>query len=320
MLPAARQLLDTEARAIARASERLGPAFERAVSFILDSSGKTVTTGIGKSGFVARKLAATLCATGTPAAFLHPAEAVHGDLGLVEPGDVVVLISKSGSTEELVRLLPRLQEAGVVRIGLLGNVESPLARGCDAVLDASVEHEGDPHNLVPAASAIVATALGDALAVALMQARQFSPEDFGVFHPGGQIGRNLRLRVRDAMHSDVARVHAGEALRDVVIAMTKQPLGAACVVSPEGRMVGLITDGDLRRALERHDDIRGLTAADVMTARPLNIGPEALLREALLLMENRPRQLSVLPVVGEGGEVMGLIRLHDVYRVGLPSR
>jgi arabinose-5-phosphate isomerase len=298
----------------------LGAAFERAVSLILDSSGKTVTSGMGKSGFVARKLAATLCATGTPAAFLHPAEAVHGDLGLLEPGDVVVLISKSGSTEELVRLLPRLQQAGVARIGLLGNVESPLAQGCDAVLDASVEHEGDPHNLVPAASAIVATALGDALAVALMEARQFSPEDFGVFHPGGQIGRNLRLRVRDAMHAEVARVAAGEALRDVVIAMTKLPLGAACVVSPEGLMVGLITDGDLRRALERHDDIRGLTAADVMTARPLSIGPEALLREALLLMENRPRQLSVLPVVSEGGEVMGLIRLHDVYRVGLPSR
>jgi arabinose-5-phosphate isomerase len=315
MLPIARSLLDAEARAIARASSRLGAGFERAVSLIMDGSGKVVATGIGKSGFVARKLAATLCATGTPAAYLHPAEAVHGDLGLVEPGDIVILISKSGSTDELVRLLPRLQQAGTQRIGILGNVDSPIGRACDAVLDASVECEGDPHNLVPAASAITATALGDALAVALMQAREFSPEQFGAFHPGGQLGRNLRLRVSDVMHSDaeVPWVRPGDALRDVVIAMTRLPLGAACVLNGDGTLAGLITDGDLRRALERHEDIRGLRACDVMAARPLTVAPDASLREALVLMERRPRQLSVLPVVEVDGRAAGLLRLHDIY-------
>jgi arabinose-5-phosphate isomerase len=315
MLAAARALLDSEARAIARASARLDGRFERAVGLVLACSGKVITSGIGKSGFVARKLAATLCATGTPAAYLHPAEAMHGDLGLVEPGDVIILISKSGATEELVRLLPRLQALGATRVGILGNVDSPLARGCDAVLDASVEGEGDPHNLVPAASALVATALGDALAIALMHAREFSPEQFGLLHPGGQLGRNLRLRVADVMHAgdQVPWVRPGDALRAVVIAMTAKPLGAACVLCEDGSLAGLITDGDLRRALERHEDIRGLSAADVMTERPATVLPDLLLRDALALMETRTRQLSVLPVVDGQGRAAGLLRLHDIY-------
>lgn len=319
MLPAARNLLDTEARAITRASERLGPDFERAARLVLEAEGRVVTTGMGKSGYVARKLAATLCATGTPASFLHPAEAVHGDLGLVQASDVVILISKSGATEELVRLMPRLHQAGVACIGILGNLDSPLARGCQAVLDARVEQEGDLHNLIPAASAIVAAALGDALAVALMQAHQFGPEDFGAFHPAGQLGRNLRLHVRDAMHTgdDVAWVTPETALRDVVIAMTRSSLGAACALTPQGILAGLITDGDVRRALETYDDIRPLRAADIMTVAPLAIGPDATLREALVMMENRPRQLSLLPVVERDGKALGLLRLHDVYQAGL---
>ena len=261
MLSVARNLLNAEARAIARASERLDGHFEQAAGLLLEATGKIVTTGIGKSGYVARKLAATLCATGLPATFLHPAEAVHGDMGVVEPGDVVILISKSGATEELLRLLPSLRQSGAAVVGILGNLDSALARGCDAVLDASVEAEGDPHNLVPTASAITAAALGDALAVALMHARQFGPDDYGTFHPAGQLGRNLRLKVRDAMHGgdDVCWVQPGEPLRSVVIGMTQKPLGAACVLSPEGGLAGLITDGDLRRALETHDDIRPLT-------------------------------------------------------------
>ncbi|MGJ5814947.1 KpsF/GutQ family sugar-phosphate isomerase [Paludibaculum fermentans] len=319
MLPAARHLLETEARAIARASERLGDDFEHAARLILQAEGRVITTGMGKSGYVARKLAATLCATGTPASFLHPAEAVHGDLGLVQTGDVVILISKSGATEELVRLAPRLQQAGVSCIGILGKTDSPLARVCQAVLDAGVDQEGDLHNLVPAASAIVAAALGDALAVSLMQARQFGPEDFGVFHPAGQLGRNLRLHVRDAMHTgdDVAWVTPEAALRQVVIVMTRRSLGAACVLTPQGALAGLITDGDVRRALELHDDIRPLRAADIMTVAPQTIGPDATLREALVLMENRPRQLSLLPVVDSESKSLGLLRLHDIYQAGL---
>lgn len=319
MLPAARHLLETEARAITRASQRLGPEFERAVRLILESEGRVITSGMGKSGYAARKLAATLCATGTPASFLHPAEAVHGDLGLVQAADVLVLISKSGATEELVRLLPRFQQAGAACIGILGNLESPLARACHAVLDARVDQEGDPHNLVPAASTIVAGALGDALAIALMQARQFGPDDFGLFHPAGQLGRNLRLHVRDAMHTGdaVAWVEPHTPLRQVVIAMTRSSLGAACVLTAEGALAGLITDGDVRRALEAHDDIRPLRAADVMTAQPRSIPPDATLREALVLMENRPRQLSLLPVVDPEGKALGLLRLHDIYQAGL---
>lgn len=319
MLPVARHLLETEARAITRASQRLGPGFETAARLILNSDGRVVTSGMGKSGYVARKLAATLCATGTPASFLHPAEAVHGDLGLVQTADVVILISKSGATEELVRLVPRLQQAGAACIGILGNLESPLARVCQAVLDARVEEEGDPHNLVPAASSIVAAAIGDALAVALMQARQFGPADFGLFHPAGQLGRNLRLHVRDAMHTGdaVAWVEPETPLRQVVIAMTRRPLGAACVLTPQGSLAGLITDGDVRRALEAHDDIRQLRATEVMTANPRSIGPEASLREALVRMENRPRQLSILPVVDTNGKALGLLRLHDIYQAGL---
>lgn len=315
MIDAARRLLECEARSIERASARLGADFERAVGLLADCTGKIIASGMGKSGAAARKLAATLCATGVPAVFLHPAEAEHGDFGLAEPGDVAVLISKSGTTAEVVRLARRLQELGAPRIGILGRTDTELARLCDAVLDASVDEEGDPYNLIPAASAIVATALGDALAVALMVARRFDPEHFGRLHPGGQLGRNLRLRVRDAMHAgeQVAWVRPETALREVVIEMTRKPLGAACVLDEQGRLAGLITDGDLRRALERHEDIRGLAAADVMTRTPVTVAPEALLAEALVLMERRPRQLSVLPVVDSAGLALGLLRLHDIY-------
>ncbi|MFZ5928748.1 MAG: KpsF/GutQ family sugar-phosphate isomerase [Acidobacteriota bacterium] len=316
MIDAARKLLTCEARSIERASARLGAEFESAVRLLAGASGKIVTAGMGKSGAAARKLAATLCATGSPAVFLHPAEAEHGDFGLLEPGDVLILISKSGTTPELLRLAARSRDAGVSRIGICGRLDTELARLCDAALDASVEEEGDPYNLIPASSAIVATALGDALALALAGLRRFSPDDFCLLHPGGQLGRNLRLRVRDAMHSgdEVPWVRPQSPLREVVIAMTRKPLGAACVLDEEGRLAGLITDGDLRRALERFEDIRPLTAADVMTRTPVIISPGATLRDALLLMERRPRQLSVLPVVDPSGLALGLLRLHDIYQ------
>ncbi len=317
MIDAARKLLACEARSIERASARLGAEFERAVHLLADCAGKIVTAGMGKSGAAARKLAATFCATGVPAVFLHPAEAEHGDFGVLEPGDVLVAVSKSGSTAEVLRLAARARDLGAARIGICGRMDTELARLCDVALDASVEEEGDPYNLIPASSAIVATALGDALAVALAAARRFSPDDFGLLHPGGQLGRNLRLRVRDAMHAggEVPCVRPGDSLREVVIAMTRRPLGAACVLDDKGRLAGLITDGDLRRALERHEEIRGLRAEDVMTRTPVTVAPDALLRDALLLMERRPRQLSVLPVVGEDGRATGLLRLHDIYRV-----
>jgi len=315
-----RAAMEAEAEAIAVAARRLDSQFSRAVELILQHGGKVVVTGIGKSGRVAQKLVATLSSTGTPAVFLHPAEAVHGDLGVYAPEDPTIMISKSGATAELLRLVGVLRDFRSPLIGILGNTSSPLASELDIVLDASVRAEADPHNLAPTSSA-VALALGDALALAIMQGRRFTPEDFAVYHPAGQLGRNLELVVGAVMHgtADTAWAKPGDSLRAVVIAMTRHPLGAACVIDEEGRLAGLITDGDLRRALEKHDDIRQLCAAQIMTATPTRIGPDARLHEALRLMEDRPSQIYVLPVVDPAtGHCLGLLRLHDIYH-GRPS-
>src|SRR5579872_5706059 len=302
-LAAARHAIEIEAESLARAAERLDGELVRAVDLILAHPGKVVVTGIGKSGHIARKVVATLCSTGTAAVFLHPSEAVHGDLGIYTPGDPTIFVSKNGSSAELMALVPLLRQFHSPLIGILGTATAPLAAHLDIFLDASVEREADPNNLAPTASAVTALALGHALAIALMCARNFTPEEFGRFHPGGQLGRNLKLSVRQAMHAgdEVAFVSPDAALRDVIIAMTERPLGGACVVAADGCLAGFVTDGDLRRALTAHDDIRGLRAADVMTARPVTIGPDATLGEALELMERRPSQISVLPVVDEGG-------------------
>jgi arabinose-5-phosphate isomerase len=315
-LAAARAAMEIEAGALHLAADRLGPELIRAVDLVLAHPGKVVVTGIGKSGHIARKIVATFCSTGTAAVFLHPAEAVHGDLGIYTPGDPTILISKNGSSAELLALVPLLRDFRSPLIGILGNAASPLAGQLDLLLDASVEREADPHNLAPTASAVTALAIGHALAIALMCARNFTPEEFGRFHPGGQLGRNLRLSVREAMHSgdEVASVAPQTSLRDVIIAMTRRPLGAACVVAPDGTLAGFITDGDLRRILTSHDDIRGLRASDAMTASPVTIGPDASLGEALELMERRPSQISVLPVIDSGGRSLGILRLHDVFR------
>jgi arabinose-5-phosphate isomerase len=312
---AARAAVEIEAAAIAAAGERLDGNLSRAIELVLSHTGKVVFTGIGKSGHVARQLVATLCSTGTPAVFLHPAEAIHGDLGIYSPADPTVLISKSGATAELLRLVPILREFGSPLVGIIGCVSSPLAAQVDVLLDASVEREADPDNLAPTASTVVALALGHALAVGLIAARNFTPEEFGRYHPGGQLGRSLRAKVAEAMHAgdEVAWAAPGDSLKQVIIRMTERPLGAACVLAPGGGLAGLITDGDLRRALRNHDDIRTLCAADVMTASPVTIPSSAPLREALRLMENRPSQISVLPVVdAESGLCAGLVRLHDI--------
>src|SRR5580700_6936032 len=314
---AAREAMEVEAEAIRAAGQRLDHNLERAVDLILAHPGKVVVTGLGKSGHVARKIVATLCSTGTPAVFLHAAEASHGDLGIYSPGDPTLMVSKSGNTAELLALIPFLRELPSRRIGIIGNPRSPLAAEMDVVLDASVEREADPENLAPTASATVALSLGHALAVALMRARNFSPADFRRFHPGGHLGRSLRMTVRQVLHGrdEVAWAELDSSLKHVVIAMTRHPWGAACVVDSTGALAGLITDGDLRRALQAHDDIRALCAADVMTVNPVTIGPDALLLDALRLMEDRPSQISVLPVVDpKDGQCLGLVRLHDIYR------
>ena len=314
-LQAAQSAMEIEAAAIARAATRLDGALIRAVELILAHPGKVVVTGIGKSGHIARKMAATFSSTGTASVFLHPADAAHGDLGIYTPGDPTVLISKNGSSRELLELAPLLRQFDSPLIGILGSAASPLAAKMDVVLDASVEREADPHNLAPTASAVTALAIGHALAVALMEARNFTPEEFGRFHPGGQLGRNLRCSVREAMHAGehCAMVAPGAPLKEVIIAMTRRPLGGACVVSSDGSLEGFITDGDLRRALTTHDDIRSLHAADAMTRAPVTIGPDATLGAALELMERRPSQISALPVIDETGRALGILRLHDIY-------
>ncbi len=312
--------MEVAARSIEIASQRLDGNLTRAVEIILAHPGKVVVSGIGKSGHVGQKIAATLCSTGTPAVFLHAAEATHGDLGVYSPGDPTILISKSGSTGELVRLVPILRQFESPLIAIVGNLNSPLASEADVVLDGRVSREADPLDIVPTASAVVALALGDALAAALMVARRFTPQDYHRFHPSGQLGRNLGLRVEDVMHrgARVAWVSPDTSLRDVVIRMTECPLGAACVVDEEFHLLGLITDGDVRRALKKYDDIRPLRASDVMTARPISVTPEVSLKEAAALMENRAMQISVLPVrQGENGPCVGLLRIHDIYQANI---
>lgn len=316
-LAIAREVLEAEAQAILRVAERLTDSLARAVALILAHPGKVVVSGIGKSGAIAHKIAATLASTGTPAVFLHAAEAVHGDLGIYTPGDPSLLISKSGATAELLRLIPVLRRFRSPLIALVGNLNSPLAREADVVLDARVEREADTLNLAPTCSTTAALALGDALAVALMHARNFTKDDFARYHPAGQLGRNLWLTVADVMHRGeaVAWVGPETPLRQVIIAMTERPLGAACVVDEAGNLLGLITDGDLRRALITRQDIRGVKAAEIMTARPTTITPGASLKEAAQLMEDRPSQISVLPVVEPSSRrCLGLIRIHDIYQ------
>jgi arabinose-5-phosphate isomerase len=307
--------MQIEAQAIQTAALRLDESLLEAVELIRGHSGKVVITGLGKSGHVSRKIVATLQSTGTPSVFLHPSEAMHGDLGVCQSEDPVVLVSKSGTTAEMLDLIPAFRQNRSPLIGILGNTESPLARAMDVVLDASVQREADPGGFTPTASVAVALAMGHALAVALMESRGFSAEQFSRFHAGGQLGRNLRTRVADVMHSgkEVAWVGPDDSVKTVVVEMSRCPLGAACVVSPAHALMGLVTDGDVRRALEQHDDIRGLTAAAIMTKSPVEISPEALIHDALALMENRPSQISVLPVV-DGGRCTGLVRIHDLYQ------
>jgi len=315
-LATARRVMQAEAEAVATASHRLDGAMTGALDLILAHPGKIVVTGMGKSGHIARQIAATFQSTGTPSVFLHPTEAGHGDLGVCQMGDPVLMISKSGSTAELLDLIAPLRQFESPFIGILGNAHSPLAKEMDVVLDASIQCEADPGGFTPTSSTVVALALGHALAVGLMEARGFTAEHFHRYHPAGQLGVNLRLRVKDAMHSgeEVAWVKPDDSLKHVVIEMSQRPLGAACVVAADHRLLGLVTDGDVRRALRTHDDIRPLRADDVMTASPVTISLDALVHDALRMMEDRPSQIDVLPVVdASSGLCAGLIRLHDIY-------
>lgn len=316
------RFLMLEAEAIAETTRRVRrEEVERAVELLAMCRGKIVLVGIGKSGNVAQKIAATLTSTGSPAVFLHPSDALHGGLGVVAREDVVIIVSNGGETEEVLAMLPFLKFRETPLIAVTGNLQSTLAARADAVLDAGVAKEACPLNLAPTTSTTVALAVGDALALTLMQRKRLTPEEFALNHPAGRLGKRLTLRVGDLMHEGLANpTVAREApLLEVVRAISRGGLGAACVLEDEGRLAGIVTDGDLRRALERVRlaDLETLTAAAVMTPRPVVTTPDALAHAALQLMENRPSQISVLPVVDTDGRVVGLLRLHDIIRSGL---
>jgi arabinose-5-phosphate isomerase len=309
-----------EAAAIQIAAERMGDSFVRAVDIILAGKSKLVICGIGKSGHIGAKLAATFSSSGMPAIFLHAAEAIHGDLGVYKPGDPTIVLSKSGCTEEVLRLMPFFKQLKSPVIAIVGNMKSPIADAADVVIDASVEKEADPLNLMPTSSSTVSLALGDALAAALVHARGFTAEEFATYHPGGQLGRNLRMTAGEVMHQvdAVALAHPGETLREVVIRMTQHPLGAACIIDAAGKLEGLITDGDVRRLLSEDGDILARRAETCMTVSPVSTQPNVNLGQAVRLMEERSSQISVLPVVdGESSRLVGLLRLHDIYQPGL---
>lgn len=321
LLAIGKSTMSHESKMVQDAADRLDSTFAEVVQVLAQTRGKVVLSGLGKSGHVGRKIVASLCSAGTPAVFLHPSEAVHGDLGLLVPGDPCIVLSKSGSTRELLDLVPLLKQMQSTVIALVGNTQSELARVADYVLDASVTSEADPNGLLPTASSTVTLAIGDALAAASMEARGFSPEDFARFHPSGQLGRNLTRTVADVAHGvqEVALVRPDDGFKTVVIRMTEKNLGAACVVeNPEKpeKLLGIITDGDVRRALQDHEDIRELTAEDIYTRNPVSIPPTSNLGEAVRLMEDRPFQISELPVVDAQGVLSGLIRIHDIYQPG----
>jgi len=324
LLQLARDTLDIEAAALQGLKTRLDERFVQAVDMMLGVRGRVVVTGMGKSGHIGRKIAATLASTGTPAMFVHPAEASHGDLGMIKPVDVVLGISNSGESDELIAILPVLKRQGVPLIAMTGGLQSSLARHADVVLDSSVEKEACPLNLAPTASTTAQLALGDALAVALLDARGFKPEDFARSHPGGSLGRRLLTHVSDVMRKGdgVPRVPPHASFSELMQEMSRKGLGASAVVDVAGLPVGIFTDGDLRRLIEKGQDLRALRASDVMHARPRTIRQDALAVEAADLMEQH-RITSILVVDAEG-VLCGALNTNDLMRAKVilckPSR
>jgi arabinose-5-phosphate isomerase len=310
-----RDVLATEAAAIRALSERLGTAFLAAARTLFDCRGRVVVTGIGKSGHIARKIAATLASTGTPAFFVHAAEASHGDLGMITAEDVVLLISNSGETDELVSLLPHLKRQGARLIALTGNEQSSLATAADVHLDASVDTEACPLGLAPTASTTAALALGDALALTLLDARGFSVEDFARSHPGGSLGRRLLTHVADVMRTgtQVPTVPVSATLAEAVVEMSGKGMGMTAVIDADRRLEGVFTDGDLRRCLARVRDFHAEAIAALMTRSPRTIGPERLAIDCVELMETVPKVMALL-VVDDERALIGAVHLHDLFR------
>lgn len=318
-LEQAKAVLRTEAEAVMALIPRINGQFTAALDMLLACQGRVVVTGMGKSGIIGKKISATLASTGTPSLFLHPAEGIHGDLGMVTASDVVVAISNSGETSELLGILPSLKRIGAPIIAFCGREESTLAKHADIVIDISVTREACPLGLAPTASTTATLAMGDALAVALLSARDFRPEDFAVFHPGGALGRKLLLTVEAVMHQGDENpvITLDKTVKEALFVITAKGLGATSVVDG-GKLVGLITDGDIRRGLEKGHDFLDRPVASLMTKMPRTITADRLAAEALRLMENnKPRPVTVLPVVDKQFQAIGMIHLTDLLRQGV---
>lgn len=313
----AKAVLEQEAQAVQQLTERIDETFVRCVHAILDSGGRVVATGVGKSAIIGQKIVATLNSTGTPALFMHAADAIHGDLGMIQPADIALVISKSGDTPEIKVIVPLLKRLGVQMIALVSNADSYLATHAHYVLHAYAPREADPLNLAPTTSTTAALALGDALAVCLLEARGFTPHDFARFHPGGSLGKKLYLKVSDLYPQNACPIVSEEAtVKQIILEITSKRLGATAVVGATGALSGIITDGDLRRMLNRYDadELLGLTARDVMTPGPLTIEPEAYAVTALQRMQER--SITQL-IVATGSCVEGFVHLHDLLKEGI---
>lgn len=315
-----KEVIRIEAESVAGLEERIGDNFAKAVETIYNSTGRVVLTGMGKSGLIARKIVATFNSTGTAAIFLHPTDALHGDLGMVRSEDVVIVISKSGSTEELSRLIPMFKRLGVKIIAMCGNKHSYLVHESDIYLNINVKEEACPHDLAPTSSTTATLAMGDAISVALLEMRNFTVEDFAFLHPGGSLGKRLSLKIREIMISGdgVPIVEKNASLKDVIFEMTSKRLGTTTVVDDSGKLIGIITDGDLRRLLERNMEINGLVAEDIMTKEPKSMGPEFLASFAIQRMENY--NITTLIIINEEKLPIGIVHLHDLIKLGLQSR
>jgi arabinose-5-phosphate isomerase len=312
-----REVVRIEGRAVAELEGKIGESFARAVDLVHACRGRVIVTGVGKSGIIARKIVATMNSTGTPSVFLHPTDAVHGDLGIVRGGDVVICISKSGSTAELSILLPMFRRIGVPVISLVGNLSSPLANESTVVLDVSVREEACPLDLAPTSSTTAALALGDALAIALLDRRQFTREDFALYHPGGTLGKRLLLMIDELMTrgEHVPCVTGDVPLRDAIVEMTSKRLGCTCVLGRDGKLEGLITDGDLRRLLQKTVDVASVKASDAMTRNPKTVKEGTL--AYVVLQEMESYNITQMIVVDAANVPVGVAHLHDLVKAGL---
>jgi len=312
-----RRELELEAKAIQLAASRLDDSVEKAVELLFNFSGKVIVTGMGKTGIIARKIAATLSSTGTTAIFLHTAEGIHGDLGILNKNDVVIAISYSGNTEELVSIIPHIKFRKIPIIAITGNMDSQLANNSEVVINCAVPKEYEPFGLVPTASTTVALALGDAIAVALLKKRDFRESDFARFHPGGTIGRKLILRVRDLMHTGENNpvVQEGVLMDKVILEMTSKGLGCTSVINGSGELTGIVTDGDLRRVLGIDGNVLEHKVEEVMTADPTTIAADRLAVDSLNIMEEH--KITMLPVVDEQGKPAGMLHMHDLINAGV---